>query len=71
MLKLMENDYVFHWHSVQESKARGWEEPRVYHEGACDLILKYYAMFLDITVRDAYKLLQCRIAEGYKSSRPL
>jgi hypothetical protein len=61
MLKLMENDYVFHWTMVQESKAMGWEEPQAHHEGACYVILKYYARLLGCTVSEARLRMQKRI----------
>lgn len=62
MLKLMETDFIFHWDMVQDSKARGWEEPRAYHEGACDLILKYYVVLLDCAIVETSRRMQDRFA---------
>jgi hypothetical protein len=61
MLKLMENDYVFHWNMVQESKAMGLAEPQSHHEGACNVILRYYALILDCTVIEARERMQKRV----------
>ena len=60
MLKLMENDYVHHWNMLQEPPSSLLYQ-RVYYEGACDIIVRYYAMFLDCTFDEAYERLQKRI----------
>jgi hypothetical protein len=58
---VMERDYEFHWNMVQDSKARGWEKPQAHHEGACAVILRYYAMLLDCTVSEARLRMQKRV----------
>jgi hypothetical protein len=60
MLKLMENDYIFHWNMLQEPPS-SLLKPRAYHEGACDNILRYYAMLLDCTIDEASDRMQKRI----------
>jgi hypothetical protein len=70
MLKNMENQYMFHWNFVQKhgsGEEVGYSSiirrPRqyCYHKGACDSILRYYAMLLDCTLDEArarmYKLI--------------
>ena len=61
MLKLMENDYGFHWRMLQDAKAYGDENMQSHHEGACNVILKYYAMLLKITYAEARERLHKRI----------
>ena len=61
MLKLLERDYEFHWNMVKDSKARGWGEPQAHHEGACTVILRYYAVLLDCTQAEARQRMQARM----------
>ena len=62
MLKLMENDYVFNWNMLQEANASDLQgDIAFYHKGACDNILRYYAMFLDCTIAEARERMQKRI----------
>jgi hypothetical protein len=60
MLKLMENDYVFHWDMLQKPPSSLLHQ-RVYHEGACDIIVRYYEMLLDCTTDEAYERMQKRV----------
>jgi hypothetical protein len=61
MLKLMENDYGFHWRMLQDAKAYGDENMQSHHEGACNVILRYYALILDCTVIEARERMQKRV----------
>ena len=60
MLKLMENDYVFHWSILHEpgSSNKAGYGVNCYHRGACDNILRYYAMLLDCTIDEARERMQ-------------
>lgn len=59
MLKIMEKDYAFHWNMTIQHRLKGdifW-----YHSGACDVILRYYATLLDLTIDEARKRMHTRI----------
>jgi hypothetical protein len=69
MLKILENDYLFHWNFVRKTGSGedvGYGFIRrpgqyCYHKGACDAILRYYAMFLDCTFAKAHERMHKRI----------
>lgn len=69
MLKHMENQFMFHWNFVRkhgsgEDVGYGFiRRPRqyCYHKGACDSILRYYAMLLDCTIGEARDRMQKQI----------
>lgn len=69
MLKHMENQFMFHWNFVRKHGSGvdvGYgfiRRPRqyCYHKGACDSILRYYAMLLDCTLDEARARMHKRI----------
>ena len=61
ILERMENDYVQHWNMVQEHEQDGCVRLSCYHKGACDNILRYYAMFLRCTLAKASDRMQDRM----------